>query len=149
MVKIQPFVQLFILAKWAQTSDSRSSAGFCTNLGSWIEKPSALWSHLTSFRRKGRVGVNMSFIPYFDTPSVEGDMYLCWKNSAERNKGVDCAFAKLGPLESAISRRRLEYTLLFYSHPRKRYVFGAGKPEQRRMRPRTASHCVFAKWDLE
>ena len=78
-----------------------------------MEKPSALWRHLTSFRRKGRVGVNMSFIPCFDTPSVEGDIYLCWKNNAERKKGVDCAFEKIGPLESAISRRRLEEDTLF------------------------------------
>jgi hypothetical protein len=121
--------------------------GFCTNLGSWMEKPSALWRHLTSFRRKGRVGVNMSFIPCFDTPSVEGGMYLCWINSAERNKVVDCAFAKIAPFELAISRRRLEYTLFFYDHRRKRYIFGAGRPEQRRMRSRTASHCVLSKWD--
>ena len=77
-----------------------------------MEKPSALWRHLTSVRRKWRVGVNTLFIPCFDTPNVEGGMYSCRKNSAERN-GVDCAFAKVGPLESAISRRRLEYTLFF------------------------------------
>ena len=62
-----------------------------------MEKPRVLWRRLTIFRRKGHAGENMSVIPHFDKPSVEGGIYLCRKNSAELNKGVDCAFAKRGP----------------------------------------------------
>ena len=85
-----------------------------------MEKPRALWRHLiTIFRRKGRVGVNMSCIPCFDTPSVEGGMYLCWKNSAERNKGVDRAFAKIdlriGEFHAAASNIPCFFTLTLES----------------------------------
>ena len=43
----------------------------------------------------------MPLITDFDAPSFDGGMYLCWKNNAGLDKGVDYAFAKKA-LESAI-----------------------------------------------
>ena len=44
--------------------------GILYNVGSWMEKPSALWRRVTIFRRKGLVGVYNALNPCFETLEV-------------------------------------------------------------------------------
>jgi len=79
-----------------------------------MEKPVALWRRLTIFRRKGHTGVNMSVILYFDTPSVEGGVHLCWNNNAELNKGGGLRIREKRPSNRRFPRRRIEDTQFFH-----------------------------------
>ena len=76
-------------------------------------------------------------------------MLLAWNKSPERNAGDNYAFAKIGPrigdFRAAPSVIPCFVTLTVENDK----CFVDVGPEQRRMRPRTASHCVFAKCDLE
>ena len=53
-------------------------SGILYKLGALNEETKRTVAWPNHFRRKGHVGVNMSVIPCFDTPGVEGDIYLFW-----------------------------------------------------------------------
>ena len=101
---------------------------------------------------KTRSRLGASEIRYIEIFAVIVCAYFMFEEASSVGCGLRLPrivhFAKAA-LESAISRRRLEDTMIRHDNRRKRYIFDAGRPEQRRMRPRTDSHCVFAKWDLQ
>ena len=70
------------------------------------------------------------------------------ETQAEWDAAADCLALRISPnwaLENAMSRWHLEDSLFLHGRRRDWYVFGAWRPNLSGMRPRTASHCVFAE----